>query len=107
MLKRLVALAAPEIVSPVSKTIRSSLKNTVSPAGINKFFTIAFVSLANTPLLTKFNCKVHEFIGSSAGVGVPVLLTTIKVTALTPELVYSTVSPVVVSLVLLIAILIP
>jgi hypothetical protein len=107
MLNRLGSLAAPRTVSPVSKTILSSLKNTVSPAGINKFFTIALLSLDNEPLLTKLSCKVHELTVSSESDGVPVLQTTIKVTALTPELVYRVVSPVVVSLVLLIAILIP
>jgi hypothetical protein len=94
-------------VSPVSKTILSSEKNTVSPAGINRFFTIQFVSLGKTPFLTKFNWSKHEFKLSFAGSGVPVLHTTIRVTALTPALVYRVVSPVVVSRVLLIAILIP
>ena len=69
-------------------TIRSSLKNTVSPAGTIKFLTMVFVAELTAPAATKFNVSVQLLTVSSVRSGVPVLHTIILLLTLHVSFVY-------------------
>lgn len=99
MVSKFATLASALTESPVERITFSSEKNTVSPAGIVRFFTTVVASVALPKLGTKYKVKLLAFSVSSVKLGSPVLHTIIVVTAFVPELVYTGVVVVVVNLV--------
>ncbi len=73
-----------QISSPESKTILSSLRNTVSPAGIIKLLIIIFEVEADPPNLTRYRFTLQVPVSSLVNdIGVKLLHNTIEVIALT------------------------